>query len=539
MYDTALARAKSLLAQVTQASASLIDAAITPREKITPYDWFANEDALTLVQRRPPEDRRVDQRTWLELRVEEYLAKNYRDLSITGRQAAALQLCIETPDTASPISTADQLASFGGIPDSVEVALRKLRAISFNGAIVFMDGCKAPNWLNELYWVPWFSCFLSVLLFTPLWPWALALTGLMVVVCGSVTINLYEGLTRWNRSRICLATVLQVAHELLQSRSVKQDPLTLGLDSLRDEVATCRKRLNTSLMSSFPGASDFLNLFTLHEILDWHRVTKDIEAIIEDVHCIYIAVGNIELRAAVYRQKQAIGNEVCAARIVEAGPLTLDGMRSPLLPHASPLTVSLSHGAVLTGKNGAGKSTFLRGLGLNCLLGLGFGYCYSKSACLPIRRICTSLEVKEDSRRGLSFYMAELDRAASLLRDAEQSPSAYLMLFDEIFRGTNFLESTAAGAGVVMELLKDSKVIVSTHNLALVAVLSRKLATWALRRDSEKASLEPYVEIETNGLAMMRQFSFDPRVLAVSDKVAHWLTGYLTYPAFGPELDGC
>lgn len=133
---------------------------------------------------------------------------------------------------------------------------------------------------------------------------------------------------------------------------------------------------------------------------------------------------------------------------------------------------------LVTGSNMAGKSTFMRAVGLNVLLArTGGPVCASSFSC-PFFELATSIRVRDSLRDGVSFFMAELNRLKEVVDLAEHHRPAkndiqaecvpILFLLDEILQGTNSNERLIAVASVLDKLLQAGAMgIVSTHDLDL------------------------------------------------------------------------
>ncbi len=144
----------------------------------------------------------------------------------------------------------------------------------------------------------------------------------------------------------------------------------------------------------------------------------------------------------------------CRPEVVEAGEflLEVDAAVHPFLPDATPNPIHLTGGeplVFLTGPNMAGKTTYLRTVGLLVLLAQSGMRVPARSMRLsPVEAILTSLNPVDSLRRGVSFFYAEVLRvqdAARLL--AEGCPS--LILFDEPFKGTNVRDALDASTAVI------------------------------------------------------------------------------------------
>lgn len=164
--------------------------------------------------------------------------------------------------------------------------------------------------------------------------------------------------------------------------------------------------------------------------------------------------------------------------LVEADTFSLDaeGIFHPFLSQAVPNPARLSGGepmVFLTGPNMAGKTTYLRAVALVVLLGqVGMGVPARRARFAPVEALFTSLNPADNLRAGLSYFLAEVMRvkaAASILAAGRRA----LVLFDEVFKGTNVQDALEASAEVMLGFAKArrSGVIFSSHLAELAAVL--------------------------------------------------------------------
>jgi hypothetical protein len=158
------------------------------------------------------------------------------------------------------------------------------------------------------------------------------------------------------------------------------------------------------------------------------------------------------------------------------------GIAHPLLPNnqrvANDLRLSRSKPILLvTGSNMAGKSTFLRAVGINIMLArTGSPVCASLMKMQPFE-IASSIRVRDSLREGISFFMAELQRLKSVVDLARKHSTPgqppLLFLLDEILQGTNSRERQIAVTGVIEQLIEFGACgLLSTHDLDLADVPS-------------------------------------------------------------------
>jgi len=127
---------------------------------------------------------------------------------------------------------------------------------------------------------------------------------------------------------------------------------------------------------------------------------------------------------------------------------------------------------LITGSNMAGKSTFLRTLGINLCLAYAGGPVNATSLRTAPFRIYASIKVSDSIADGYSYFYAEVRRLKALLAalgQADQPPLFFLI--DEIYRGTNNRERLIGSRAYVRALVGQHCVgAISTHDLELVTL---------------------------------------------------------------------
>lgn len=158
-----------------------------------------------------------------------------------------------------------------------------------------------------------------------------------------------------------------------------------------------------------------------------------------------------------------------------AAPFTAVALSHPLIPLAVRVNNDFTFTQVgqvylITGSNMAGKSTFLRTIGLNLVLAYAGGPVSAHALTVAPGRLFTCIRVTDSLADGISYFYAEVKRLRVLL-DELARPHSFPLFFlvDEIFRGTNNRERLAGSQAMVRHLVgRNGLGLIATHDLELV-----------------------------------------------------------------------
>jgi hypothetical protein len=122
---------------------------------------------------------------------------------------------------------------------------------------------------------------------------------------------------------------------------------------------------------------------------------------------------------------------------------------------------------IITGSNMAGKSTFLRTLGINTVLALCGAPVCAESMCVSVITIISYMRIKDSLNESTSTFKAELDRLQMLLAAVEGDEKVYFLI-DEMLRGTNSVDKYKGSKAVIEQLISKKGVgLVATHDLQI------------------------------------------------------------------------
>lgn len=233
------------------------------------------------------------------------------------------------------------------------------------------------------------------------------------------------------------------------------------LDNLLDLLDRRGNWIVLLLYDTF-ALSDF---FLVRRFIRWQRGhASEIERWVDRVSIVDALVS-----MATYRYNEPTATDatiVAEDRVVYEA----DGLCHPFFGSAAvgnDFTIVDRNYYIITGANMAGKSTFLRSLGVNYVLAVcGMPVCASHMR-VSLFNIFSSMRTNDNLDQGISYFNAELRRLSQLL-DSCRNEGRTLIILDEILRGTNSLDKLN-GSRMFLNAVAEMDVtgVIATHDLEL------------------------------------------------------------------------
>lgn len=507
---------------------------IPDREPVD-YGFVASDVAQLHRLCSEPARGALDDATWKDLLLDTYRAQLSKEVSIFGQQVLYRRLRAGLGDAACA-AVGERVRALMADPERLAALHRDCTSLRHAeqeiATLLFEDASPpVPWWVGKTWPLP--ILLLASIAAVIVTPAAWLATGVVAYILMSTQMRYHERVDEWDRSMNALQMLLRTSSML----GARDDALLLPFAG---PVAAAAGKLNRQLsrppmVMLTPGARTYLDWFMLDNVNHYYKGVRLVHGHLDFLRACFARVSELEADIALARHLLE-APALCWAERHAHQSLALEGTVHPLLPQAQALSVSLAGGgAFISGQNGIGKSTLLRTVGVNLVAARAFGFCYAQKASVPDLPVYTSMQSEDSLFGGESLYMAELRRAQELLAAAD-GPHPGICIIDEIFRGTNHLESVSAAAAVLDVLAAKGLVMVSSHNLVLASLLAQRLAPLCVRLDANgRLVLEPGVLAHTNGIALLAQRGFGSAIEERAGRVFDWLDGYLAHPG---DCDG-
>jgi len=154
------------------------------------------------------------------------------------------------------------------------------------------------------------------------------------------------------------------------------------------------------------------------------------------------------------------------------GTVIADSLGHPLIPGEKLVTNSFSTEGneglnLVTGSNMAGKSTFLRSVGVNIVLAMMGSAVCARSFTVSNMKVISSMRVNDNLEENTSTFYAELKKLKEVIEAVYRNEEVFLLL-DEILRGTNSADRHAGSKALIKQLIRHNAAgLIATHDLEL------------------------------------------------------------------------
>jgi MutS domain V len=268
----------------------------------------------------------------------------------------------------------------------------------------------------------------------------------------------------------------------------------------------------------------WLNLLFLADHVAAALVARNLRRHRETLAQVFLQVGSLDADIAIASWLQRIPTH-CPPAITTGKTIELIDGFHPLL--AAPVANSVAlrgQSALVVGTNMAGKTTFIKMVGTNIILGRTLGVCFAATAVVPRSNVMALIRAEHSIESGKSHFFAELERILSFVQRAERDDRV-VFLIDELFRGTNTPERVAAGKAVLESLGAQAQVLVTTHDIELQHLLGPSFLTFHFVEDPELPEvfdyrLHPGISTTKNAIRLLEKVGFPPAIIREARRLA-------------------
>lgn len=251
---------------------------------------------------------------------------------------------------------------------------------------------------------------------------------------------------------------------IVATLNLDSDAALASMKELKGILDALDRRANVLGLVIF-NALAWSDLFLVRRYLRWQR---------RNMQNIYLWIDAVSDMDAMVSMATMRYNEPCSQEAQvsddEGVVFEANGLWHPFLGEKAvknDFTIKDDNYYIITGANMAGKSTFLRSVGINYILAMSGMTVFADSLKVSVFSLFSSMRTSDDLAGGISYFNAELLRLKLLLENVRKNRHT-LIILDEILKGTNSLDKLN-GSRMFLEAAAKLPVtgIIATHDLEL------------------------------------------------------------------------
>ena len=490
------------------------------------------------------EDEKIDDITWSDLDMNQVFMRVNACSSFLGEQVLYSRMHC-TPKQLYRIESFEEKIRFFNSHDSIRERTQLLLGkLAFNHSSYTM-----PKYIAKLnqYRIRniWMYRAMQGLLGLSILPAIIFRDiGLMVIFLGVFSINLLIYVRSKSKHEVdmdMLSSILKVVKtgKLLANHKKFDFPTGLhNLEKLNQSFGNISKAvevLHAKKEAAIYGdifglLQDYLVGATLWDFIKYDQIIGMLENKKTIFMEMFWEVGEIDAAISIASYRKSL-HKYCMPTFVAHEHITVDQIFHPLIDAPVHNSVHLDKNCIITGSNASGKSTFIKSVALNLILGQSINTCTASRMVMPLTRIVTSMAVRDDLMTGESYYIKEIKYLNRIIQSLDKN-RFLVCVIDEILRGTNTEERIAASASI-LEFLDRSHclAIVASHDIELTKLLKGQYTNYYFKETMKGRDVTFDYKINNgsavskNAIKLLEVVGFPESIVARAQTLAQMSSG--------------
>lgn len=422
-----------------------------------------------------PENRHVDDITWNDLNMDDIFSRIDHTDSFAGEQYLYSRLHFITGNE----KHFEKLESRAEIFDS-DAQLRNEVRFSLSALGKNSSSYYIPQMIKTLEekkmkfsWIP--NLFLLLLLASAVAAVIMHDPSALFIFISVYIINIFVNTVLKMKYELNLhalftmANVIGAAEKISENMNEKDSTVykTAKKMSRISKIASyIELKNNICRNDALSAVFDYLAGAFMWEHICYDRLYREMIKYRDEYMDLYDYVGETDCSISILSYRKSIG-QYCIPVISKEKEFELRQCFHPCIKNAVANDFRYTSHIILTGSNASGKSTFIKTVALNLILGQTIHTCTAEYAVIPECSVMTSMAVRDDVLSGESYYIREIKYLKRMTESVDGKRLMFLAV-DEILKGTNTRERLAASKAVLKYFSERSCIlIVATHDTEL------------------------------------------------------------------------
>lgn len=331
-----------------------------------------------------------------------------------------------------------------------------------------------------------------------------------------------------------IASMLKYVEELEKMNIEELLPYVEQLKQAAENLKSFRKGVSLLGTNNMTGSLaevllDYIRILTHIDLIKFNQMLQVFYKHQEDIEILMENFGLLESMIAIASFRESLPY-YCIPEFISGtkAELAIEEVYHPGITNPVVNSIIEKRGALITGSNASGKSTFLKTVAINALLSQTIYTTLAKFYRGNYFRILSSMALQDNLMGQESYYIVEIKSLKRILDIAKQK-IAVLCFVDEVLRGTNTIERIAASAQILKSLsCANVLCFAATHDIELTHMLEAEYSNYHFQEEvaEEKNDiLFDYIlysgrAVSRNAIKLLGIIGYDKEIIKKAEKSA-------------------
>lgn len=272
---------------------------------------------------------------------------------------------------------------------------------------------------------------------------------------------------------------------------------------------------------------DYTRMIFHMDLIYFNKMLGEIMYHTAEVDSLITNMGYLEAAICVGLYRASLNEGWCKPQLSGEQVLSVTEGYHPLITKPVKNSIAAERGVLLTGSNASGKSTFLKMMALNALLGQTIYTVSAKQYQAPFYYIYSSMSLRDDLENGDSYYIVEIKSIKRILDERKERKGKILCFVDEVLRGTNTVERIAASTQILLSMTgEDMQCFAATHDIELTQLLEDVYDNYHFEEEIKDGDvlfnyqLRPGKATTRNAIKLLEIMGYEPQIIQNAGKQA-------------------
>ncbi len=414
--------------------------------------------------------------------------------------------------------------------EKIQLILSDLGKLRFLSISEYINGKRSGGGINGMYYKFLSLFFIASMVTTIFYPPAIAVFMISLAVNVTVYFKARDQIIGHLQSLGYIVNLLGISRKISRL-NIKE------LDTYLTELRKCTAKVKGVSLNAFyflfytseNYLFELIKIFLLGEPVAFHSIFNIVKKHSQEIESIIKTVGLLDSLISVASYRDSLDYYVTP--VLEKGNINskkveFTDMYHPLIKNPVTNSFSLAGGALITGSNASGKSTFLKSVAINALFAQTIYTCLAKEYSSCYFNIYSSMALSDNLEMNESYYIVEIKSLKRILKGLNDDIPC-LCVIDEVLRGTNTIERIAASSEILNYIAGNNCIcLCASHDIELTQILADKVDNYHFQEFFEDDNIKFDYKIYTgksttrNAIRLLKILGYDESIVDSAEQRA-------------------